>query len=154
MARGDEVMIRNVVVHAAVVVDGRPFGRKHDVIATPFDSAADDVLASPRPVHVRRVEEGDAKVERSMQQAQRLVVIGSAISPPLPHPDIAADGLAAETDRRDLEVRLAKRAIFHDTFSGDSRPYRPCPGRLCPPGTAGTYVRCLGGSIAVSTRRR
>src|SRR5262249_54524863 len=84
------------------------FCRDDQAVAPSLDRATDQLLIAERTIHLGGVEEGDAKVDRLVDRANRLIVVGPAIV------DIAvADHRhAADADRRDLQP-LPQLAIFH-----------------------------------------
>jgi hypothetical protein len=77
--------------------------RQHDLVAPAGERAADDLLAAAAvAVHVCRVEEGDADVERRVDHGVRGRLV-----------DAAAEVVAAEPDHGHLEVGAAQAARAH-----------------------------------------
>ena len=74
--------------------------REHDLVAAVGDRLADELLVRERAVHVGRVEEGDAELERAVDRRDRLA--SSAVAVELGHPH------AAESERGDLESLLRR----------------------------------------------
>src|SRR5438270_62228 len=64
---------------AALVADVAELRGEHDLVTTPLDGLTDEALVGERAVHVGRVEEGDAKVERAMDRGDRLGVVAPRI---------------------------------------------------------------------------
>ena len=54
-------------------------GREHDAVAPAADRAADQLLVRERPVHVGRVEEGHAELERAVDRRDRFGVVAGAV---------------------------------------------------------------------------
>ncbi len=101
-------------VHAALLarfrIDGEPeFRGNHHPVAHGLERFADDLLIGERPIHLGRVEQGDAAIHRLTDQrdaflpAQRV-----AVAEVQPH--------AAEADGRDFQI-LSKCACFHKSHS-------------------------------------
>ena len=78
--------------------------RQDDLVAAAGQRAPDDLLAAATAaVDLRRVEEGHARVERSVDHGPR----GGLVDP-------AAEVVAAEADDRHLETRAAELPCAHD----------------------------------------
>jgi len=82
------------------------FRRDHDVVAPAGERAADELLVRIRPVHLGRIEEGHAELERPVNRRDRLGVITRAVGERHAH--------AAEADRPDRESLRSKRPCLHD----------------------------------------
>ncbi len=52
-------------------------GRQHDLVAATVDGPADEALVGERAVHVGRVEQGHAELQRAMDGGDRLLVVAS-----------------------------------------------------------------------------
>ena len=76
--------------------------RDRHLVAAALDRTADELLVRERPVHVGRVEERDAEVERPADGDERLVVVVVAVE--------VAHAHAAETLGGDGEAGAAERA--------------------------------------------
>ena len=89
-----------VVAHRAVDLRG-----EHDVVAPAAGQRlADDLLGLAARVDVGGVDEVDAGVERAVDDADRLVVVGVAPG---------AEHHRAEAERADLHAGAAERAVLH-----------------------------------------
>ena len=80
-------------------------GGHHHAIAAPTQRLAEQLLVVPPAVHVGRVEKVDALVERVVDHADRLLVVGIAVDARHRH--------QAEADGRNLDAALAEGAHFH-----------------------------------------
>lgn len=81
-------------------------GRDHDLVAYRSERFPDELLVRERAVHLRRVEEGDAAVDRGADERDHHPhVAGGAVAPAHRH--------AAEPDRRDLEVAASECSRLH-----------------------------------------
>ena len=74
-------------------------GGDHDAVAPALDGAADEFLVGVRAVHVGRVEEGDAELERAVDGGDRLGLVPAGVELAHPH--------AAQPDGGDLGAILA-----------------------------------------------
>ena len=74
---------------------------------------ADQSLVGVRPVHVGGVEEVAAELERAVDRARRLLLVGRAVERRHAH--------AAEADRRDLGPVRSERALLHALLLLSSR---------------------------------
>ena len=79
-------------------------GRQHDVVAPAAQRLAHDLLGLASAVHVRRVHEIDARVQRRMRDPHTVVMIRIADR---------AEHHGAKTLRTDLDARAAKNPITH-----------------------------------------
>ena len=87
------------------VAQDSKFRRYDHLLAVPFQRAAKQLFIRVWSVHIRGVEERDAKLERAANSGERLFVIASAIKIRHPH--------APETDRRDDQPAPSKFSLFH-----------------------------------------
>ena len=134
------------VIGLAVDAEERPFlaahvaelRGQHDLVAPAADGAADEQLVRERAVHVRRVDEVDAELERTVDRRDRLALVGRAVELRHPH--------AAQAFGRDLKRRVAaaQRTPVHVSLlrCAFSTPGYPGPTQtplngLIPPGGAG-----------------
>ena len=69
--------------------------REHHALAAIADRAADQLFVGERTVHVGRVEQVDAEVERAVDRGDRLGLVGGAVE--------LAHAHAAQAERRDFE---------------------------------------------------
>src|ERR1700726_4888831 len=95
--------------------------------AHPEQVLADDLLVAAGGIPVRHVEEGDAEVESTPQDGNRIVLVEH---PALPGG--AAHRHRAEAELRHLEARLPEPDVLH------ARPTPPCgliPRRFLHSGT-------------------
>src|SRR5262245_28513809 len=81
--------------------------RDHRLLAPALERLADDLFRLPHPIAVRRVDEGDALVERAADDADAVVVVG--IAPP-------TERHRAETDARDLETAVSESKVLHGRY--------------------------------------
>ena len=79
-------------------------GQDHLVTAV-FDGAPDQPLVFAAAVHVRRVEQGHADVQRAVNGGDGFLVIARAVKFRHPH--------ASETERRDCQSLFSKLSLFH-----------------------------------------
>src|SRR5687767_14666761 len=95
----DEVAADSRILHLAEL--------RHDerAVALALESPAQKLLVLPPAVHVRRVEQSHAEVERPMDDPDRFVVVRLAVD--------AGHRHQAETDRGRRETALAEGALFH-----------------------------------------
>jgi hypothetical protein len=93
----------DVVSHAPVELRGQD-----DVVATPAQGLADDDLGLAVRVHVGGVDQVDAGVERALDDADALGVVGVAVAP---------EHHRAERQRADLEAGAAEGAVLTHGFS-------------------------------------
>src|SRR5215207_3763962 len=101
-----------------------PIGMPVDeqMVAPALDRLAEDFLRQAGRIAVGGVEHVAAGLEREVDELRRFLDVGCA---PLPQEvTAAAEGGRAEDERRELQARAAKRAIFHFVRS-------PRIGRLC-----------------------
>jgi hypothetical protein len=97
------------------------FGRDHQFVARQIlDRHAQHLLGQAIGIDVRRVDEGDALIERRLHQLR-------ATSPMLQRADdfpeaVAAKGHGAEADFRHGKARAAEFAIAHAHSPGPKRP--------------------------------
>src|SRR6266699_2233492 len=80
-------------------------GRDDRLVAPAFQRAAEELLVVAPAVHVGRVEEVDAFVERVVNEADRLFVIRVAVDARHRH--------EAEADGGDFERAASNLALFH-----------------------------------------
>ena len=93
---------------AAGVGDEAELGRQHDLVAAALHGPADELLVGVGAVDLGGVDEGDAEVERPVDGADRLGVVGAGAGVGVGH----AHG--AQADAGDLELaepRCAHRDI-------------------------------------------
>ena len=94
---------------AAGVGDEPELGRQHDLVAPVLDRPADELLVGVGPVDLGGVDEGDAEVERPVDGADRLGVVGA-------RPGVGGGHAhAAEADAADVEV--SDGGVLHDWCS-------------------------------------
>jgi hypothetical protein len=79
------------------VRDEAELRRQHNIVATPFDGAADEFLVRVRTVDLGSVDVGDAQVECSLDSADRLGVAASRVEVVTGHRH------RAESDARDIK---------------------------------------------------
>ena len=79
-------------------------GRQDDVVAAALERLADDLLGLAGGVDVGGVDEVDAGVERGVDDADRVVVVGVAPG---------AEHHRAEAELRDLDAGASERAVVH-----------------------------------------
>ena len=101
---GLAVDAEEAAVLAALVAE---LGREHDLVAAAGDRAADELLVGERAVHVGRVEEGDAELERALDRGDRLALVGGPVELGHPH--------AAEALGGNPQALAAKCSIVHAT---------------------------------------
>src|SRR5581483_10714520 len=106
------------------VVAHRPvhLRRENDLVAAPAKRLADDLLGLAARVHIRGVDEVDARVERALDDPDRLVAIG--VAPGTEHH-------RAEAEPADPDAGPAERAVLH--LVGPTEPgggAGPAAGRL------------------------
>jgi hypothetical protein len=80
-------------------------GRNHRAVALAAQRLPEQLLVDERPIHVGRVEEVDAELERTMDGRDRLGVVARTVELGHAH--------AAEPDRRYLKALPAELAFFH-----------------------------------------
>ena len=85
--------------------------RDHVLVAPPREGSADQLLVRERPVHVGRVEQGDAELGSAIDRRDRLCLVTL-----LGGPVEVGHAHAAEPDRRDLEPLSPERAMVHVTY--------------------------------------
>src|SRR5207249_8726437 len=103
----------------AVLADDVPELRREDhLVAAVGDRASDELFVLPElgAVDVRRIEEGEAQVERPVDRGDRLLVVDLAVPGRHPH--------AAEALFRDLES-LSERAHVHPSTVPADGPAAP-----------------------------
>jgi hypothetical protein len=107
---GDDPAARDAA--AVGIVTHRPpeLRGQHDVVAPPLQGLADDLLGFAGGVDVRGVDEVDPGVERAVNDAGRVVVVGVAPGP---------EHHRAEAELRDLDACASEWAVFHES----SYPY-------------------------------
>jgi hypothetical protein len=81
---------------AALVADVAELRGEHDLVAPAADGVADEPLVGERAVHVGRVEEVDAEVERAVDRRDRLRIVAAGVEVGHPH--------AAEAEGGDGEI--------------------------------------------------
>jgi soluble P-type ATPase len=79
------------------VRDQAELRRKHDVVATLGQGAADELLVRQRAVDLRGVDEGDAQLKRPLDGADRLGLAAVRVEV------VAGHRHRAEPDPRDVE---------------------------------------------------
>src|SRR5208337_252493 len=100
----DDVAVRRAAQVGTVAHRRAEFGRDDDLATAISERFAEQLFgAAPIAVYVGGVEQRDAVVERLMHHGARLLRVASH-----------AKVVASESDRRNLESRVAKLAIFHD----------------------------------------
>ena len=90
---------------AAVVTHVAKFRGQDHLVAAVFDGASDQPLVFAAAVHVRRVEQGHADVQRAVDGGDGFPVIARAVKFRHPH--------ASETERRNGQSLFAKLSLFH-----------------------------------------
>src|SRR4051812_1717834 len=105
-------LVVDLVAHLAVELRG-----EDDVVAAAFEGLADDLLVLALRIDVGRVDEVDARVERGVDDPDRLVVVG--LTP-------GAEHHRAEAQGADLYAGAAERAELHAArlLRAASRPAR------------------------------
>ena len=88
-----------------VRADDAELGRHDRLLAPSLQRLAEQQLVGAPPVHVRRVEQCHAELERTMDRADRLASSGRAVELGHPH--------AAESERRDAQAAAAQLALLH-----------------------------------------
>ena len=73
--------MRGAVRRAAHVAE---LGRQHHLVAPSLDRPADQLLVGERPVHVGRVQEGDAQVQGAVDGLGRLGLVAGAVEVVMP----------------------------------------------------------------------
>ena len=101
------------VARPRVVHPARKLGSDHVLVAAALDSASDELLVGQRPVELRCVDEVDPELERSLDRADGLILVGGSVEGRHSH--------ASEPKRGDLEI--GEFALFHlvPAFRGGSR---------------------------------
>src|SRR5262245_36869606 len=79
-------------------------GQKH-LIALPLDRATDQLFIGVGPVHVRRVQKIDAKLQRAVNGGDRFSIVTARVK--------LAHAHAAEADGRNLRAVSAKSSLLH-----------------------------------------
>src|SRR3954447_12360399 len=92
---------------AVLAADVAELGGEHDLVAAVGDRVADELLVREGAIHVGRVEQSDAQLERPVDGAGGLALVGLAVELRHPH--------AAEALLRDLESLLSKLSVVHTT---------------------------------------
>ena len=87
--------------------DDAAFGREDDVAAPGAERAADQRLVVPLAVNRGGVEERHAKVDRTMNRADRLLIVPDAVGLRHAH--------AAEANRRHVRAIFAEFSLLHRT---------------------------------------
>src|SRR5208283_811093 len=104
LGRRDDVAARRAAQVRTVAHRHAKFGRDDDLATAISERLAEQLFgAAPIAVYVGGVEQRDAVVERLMHHGARLLRVASH-----------AKVVASQSDRRNLESRVAKLAIFHD----------------------------------------
>jgi hypothetical protein len=80
------------------------FGGDRQIVAPAFDRLADDRLGFASRIDVRRVDEVDSGVDRPMDDARGILMVGIAHR---------AEHHRAETERADLDTGRSERAHLH-----------------------------------------
>ena len=93
------------LARAVVVADVAELRREHDLVPPVADRFAHELLVRTAAVHVGRVEEVDAELERSVDRRDRLALVGRSVELRHPH--------AAEAESGDLESLCAELASVH-----------------------------------------
>ena len=83
--------------------------RQHDVVAAALERLADDLLGLAGGVDVGGVDEVDPGVQRAVDDADRVVVVGVAPG---------AEHHRAEAELRDLDAGASERAVVHGVVLG------------------------------------
>ena len=110
-------------VRSALVAE---LGGQRHLVPAPGDGPAHQPLVGERSVHVGRVQEGDARVERLMDGGHRLLVVGRTVG--------LAHAHAPEAHGRYLETLTAQPALFHSTPSSPIGPLGARTQPRCPDG--------------------
>ena len=98
---GDADVLRRAVepaLPAPAVRDVPELRREDDLVAAAGDRAADELLVRVRAVDLRRVDEGDAELDRAVDRADRLRVVAARTCVERGHAH------AAEPELRDVEL--------------------------------------------------
>jgi hypothetical protein len=82
----------------------KELGGQDDVVAAAVEGLADDLLRLAGRVDVGGVDEVDPGVERAVDDADRVVVVGVAPG---------AEHHRAEAELRDLDAGASERAVIH-----------------------------------------
>ena len=106
-------------VRAAHVAE---LGRQHDLVAPAGDRPADQLLVGERPVHVGRVEEGHAQLERPVDRRVGLGLVGGPVELGHAH--------AAQPLGRDLQTLAAQAPLLQ--FGSPSSELRTGPNASPP----------------------
>jgi hypothetical protein len=77
---------------------------QHDVVAAAFERLADDLFGLTGGIDVGGVDEVDPGVQRAVDDADRVVVVGVAPG---------AEHHRAEAELRDLDAGAPERAVVH-----------------------------------------
>ena len=93
-----------IVTHRAPELRGQ-----HDVVAAALQGLADDLLRLAGGVDVGGVDEVDPGIQRAVDDADRVVVVG--VAP-------CAEHHRAEAELRDLDAGASERAVFHGSGYG------------------------------------
>ena len=109
--RGHQMLAAGALVVLRRAHADADLGRQHDLLALHHlhERGAHDLLGAARIVGVRRVEEGDADIERAPEIGRRLglVELAPAASP------LGAPRIAAEADPADDQAGSAERSVLH-----------------------------------------
>ena len=89
-----------------------------DVLAVQAERAPNQLFVGVRPVHVRRVEECDAEIQRAMDCGGRFLVVTVAVKVRHAH--------AAKANRRDNRAAASKFSLFHCLLGFDCQVDRGC----------------------------
>jgi hypothetical protein len=90
---------------AVLVAHVAELGGDHNLVAPVGDSASDELLVCERAVHVRCVKEVDPELERALDRADRLALVGVAVELRHPH--------AAEPFGRHLQALASELLRIH-----------------------------------------
>ena len=107
LARAEDVIARIAALVGSVAHRVVHLGRQDDLIAAAvfLERATDDPFALAGVVDVRRVDEIDARLERAVNDADR--VFGAGRSPEIHSP---------QAQRRDLDAGASQHTVFHSKF--------------------------------------
>jgi hypothetical protein len=102
---------------AAAVREQPELGRDHHLVPAARESPAEQLLVDERPVDLGRVEERHPQLDRAVDGADRLGVVGGRAGVERRHAH------QAEADAGDVEAR--QRYVFHDSKLRPDGPTRP-----------------------------
>ena len=97
---------------AAGVRDHAELGRQHDLVAAALEGPADEFLVDERAVDLGGVEQGDAQIQRPVDGADGLRVIGAGAGVARRHPHGAqTDTATVQVPQLDMLHRLLSPSI-------------------------------------------